>query len=307
MSERQRGLDAHLQLRGRPIRAPRHVRARLDQLATTARQATPSTRTTGGTFKCTFPDGPATTTSVTRRSRRRGRRTPDPTRSRCTVNNVAPTVTPDRRATGRRGLDAHLHLHGHRSGQRHFTVDAGYPNCGAERHARRLADTRPPRAAASSATSRTGRRRPTSAIKVTDDDGGSDIDSERRRHRHDRQRRPGRDRGCEPVLGRGRLAQLHARLVHRSGRGQPVGRRRSTGATARRRRPSRSPSAGTLGSSEPHTYADGPERLTTVSVTVTDDGRRLRLRHVRRARQQRRAVDRDQRRGERRTRARSTA
>ena len=45
-------------------------------------------------------------------------------------------------------------------------------------------------------------------------------------------------------------------------------------------------SAGTLGS-KPHTYADGPNDY-TVTVTV-NDGLRQRLRHVRRARQQRRA------------------
>ena len=88
----ERGLDAHLQLHDHAIRArTRSARSRQLRCQRHA-QSTRRTRTRAGSFDCTFPDGPASSTVSAQATDSDGDAGNTATQT-VTVNNVAPTVT----------------------------------------------------------------------------------------------------------------------------------------------------------------------------------------------------------------------
>ena len=266
----------------------------------------PTPTATDGASRRTPTPTARTTTTVTRRSgRRRTARSSTATRSRCTVNNVAPTIALSGRRRVNEGSTHSLQLHGHRSGHRHVHGRRRLPDLRHQRHARRHADQTTAAAAASQCNFADGPATTDVTIKV---------DRRRRRLRHGL-----RDASSivtvanvDPVVtaaanqssDEGDVAHLHPRLVHRSGRGQPVGRLGRLG-----RRLDRHDLHGRLGRHarhQSHTYADGPNDH-TVTVDRHRRGRRLPdSRHALGARRQRRSDDRDQRRAAASTRARPT-
>ena len=92
-----------------------------------------------GSFKCTFPDGSATTSStVSVSATDSDSDTGNTDTQSVSVSNVAPTAHLSGPRLGRRGLDPHLQLHGHRSGPRHLhRQHAGLPGLRDRRQLRR--------------------------------------------------------------------------------------------------------------------------------------------------------------------------
>ena len=117
-----------------------------------------------GSFVCTFPDGPASTVSVTVKDSDGAASNTDT--QTVTVANVAPTVTVSGNDLSvERGHDAHLQLHGHRSGRRHPDGHRERAGQGADY----VAD-----AAAGSFQLLLPGRAGSSTVNVTADDGDSD-------------------------------------------------------------------------------------------------------------------------------------
>ena len=192
---RQRGLDPHLPLHDhRPGR--RHV---------SAHRRTGLRRQHALGHASTRPPAPAASTAPTPTARtrydrrastvvRRRRRLRHATPTRCTVNNVAPTVTLTGAEPGQRGLDPHLQLHDHRPGQpRAFSRDAQSCDGGTLSGATFSSATG---AGSFDCTYADGPSSHDPSVTVSDGDGGP---TPTRTTGHGRQRRPDRHPDAAPA------------------------------------------------------------------------------------------------------------